>query len=117
MLFPTNVVVSYPQPEWMIDRQRLAGSSRPGCERVELWRVKEAFMAARRTTATIMAITWNRRMWFGIIKTGRYGARANPILSRTARRWSISQFRALRLDRRVIESGAERGGAIRRRMR
>jgi len=25
MLFPTTLVGSYPQPEWLIDRKRLAG--------------------------------------------------------------------------------------------
>jgi hypothetical protein len=27
MLFPTTLVGSYPQPEWLIDRQKLAGPS------------------------------------------------------------------------------------------
>ena len=29
MLFPTTIVGSYPQPEWLIDRQKLAGRFPP----------------------------------------------------------------------------------------
>jgi len=29
LLFPTTLVGSYPQPEWLIDRKKLAGSAEP----------------------------------------------------------------------------------------
>jgi 5-methyltetrahydropteroyltriglutamate--homocysteine methyltransferase len=29
MLFPTTIVGNYPQPEWLIDRQKLAGGFPP----------------------------------------------------------------------------------------
>ena len=31
MLFPTSLVGSYPQPDWLIDRKRLVTGSRRGC--------------------------------------------------------------------------------------
>ena len=42
MLFPTTLVGSYPQPEWLIDRERLAGRFPPRVRARELWRVPAA---------------------------------------------------------------------------
>src|SRR5712691_6927966 len=39
MLFPTTLVGSLPQPEWLIDRQKLAGRFPPRVRARELWRV------------------------------------------------------------------------------
>src|SRR5207249_4808227 len=44
MLFPTTLVGSYPQPEWLIDRQKLAGSGPPRVRARELWRVPERWL-------------------------------------------------------------------------
>ena len=38
MLFPTSLVGSYPQPDWLIDRERLGHRFPPGSG-PELWRV------------------------------------------------------------------------------
>jgi methionine synthase II (cobalamin-independent) len=38
-LLPTTLVGSYPQPEWLIDRQRLATSMPPRVRVESLWRV------------------------------------------------------------------------------
>jgi 5-methyltetrahydropteroyltriglutamate--homocysteine methyltransferase len=38
-LFPCTLVGSYPQPEWLIDRTRLAGRFPPRVRARELWRV------------------------------------------------------------------------------
>ena len=38
MLFPTTLVGSYPQPDWLIDRQKLAGRFPPRVRAKELWR-------------------------------------------------------------------------------
>jgi 5-methyltetrahydropteroyltriglutamate--homocysteine methyltransferase len=56
MLFPTTLVGSYPQPEWLIDRQRLAGRFPPRVRARELWRIPEQFLAEAQEDATIMAI-------------------------------------------------------------
>ena len=47
MLFPTTLVGSYPQPEWLIDRKKLAGRFPPRVRAKELWRVPEAYPAIR----------------------------------------------------------------------
>jgi 5-methyltetrahydropteroyltriglutamate--homocysteine methyltransferase len=56
MLFPTMLVGSYPQPEWLIDRERLAGRFPPRVRARELWRIPEAQLAQAQDDATIVAI-------------------------------------------------------------
>src|SRR3977135_3120111 len=56
MLFPTTLVGSYPQPEWLIDRQKLAGRFPPRVRAKELWRVPEAHLAEAQDDATLLAI-------------------------------------------------------------
>ena len=48
MLFPTTLVGSYPQPEWLIDRKKLAGRFPPRVRAKELWRVSAEFLAEAR---------------------------------------------------------------------
>ena len=45
MLFPTTIVGSYPQPEWLIDRAKLAGRFPPRVRARELWRLQEPYLA------------------------------------------------------------------------
>lgn len=56
MLFPTTLVGSYPQPEWLIDRKKLAGRFPPRVRARELWRVPEAYLEEAQDDATLMAI-------------------------------------------------------------
>src|SRR3954471_9671265 len=56
MLFPTTLVGSYPQPEWLIDRAKLAGRFPPRVRAKELWRVPEAFLQEAWEDATLVAI-------------------------------------------------------------
>jgi methionine synthase II (cobalamin-independent) len=45
MLFRTSLVGSYPQPEWLIDRAKLAGRFPPRVRARELWRVAPVLTA------------------------------------------------------------------------
>jgi 5-methyltetrahydropteroyltriglutamate--homocysteine methyltransferase len=56
MLFPTTLVGSYPQPEWLIDRAKLAGRFPPRVRARELWRVPEQHLAQAQDDATIVGI-------------------------------------------------------------
>ncbi|HTE55202.1 MAG TPA: hypothetical protein VK698_30325 [Kofleriaceae bacterium] len=56
MLFPTALVGSFPQPEWLIDRARLAARLPPRVRARELWRVEEAYLAEAQDDATRLAI-------------------------------------------------------------
>ena len=56
MLFPTTLVGSYPQPEWLIDRKKLAGRFPPRVRVKELWRIPEEFVEEAWQDATLLAI-------------------------------------------------------------
>ena len=43
-LLPTSLVGSYAQPDWLIDREKLAGRFPPRTRQKELWRVAEEFL-------------------------------------------------------------------------
>src|SRR5271169_3296129 len=56
MLFPTSLVGSYPQPDWLIDRARLADRFPPRVRARELWRVDPAYLEQAQDDATVLAI-------------------------------------------------------------
>ena len=70
MLFPTTLVGSYPQPEWLIDRQRLAGRFPPRVRAKELWRVAEPYLAEAQDDATRLAIRAQERAGLDIVTDG-----------------------------------------------
>src|SRR5947209_14659472 len=55
-LLPTSLVGSYPQPDWLIDRERLAKQMPPRARAQELWRVAPQWLEAAQDDATILAI-------------------------------------------------------------
>jgi 5-methyltetrahydropteroyltriglutamate--homocysteine methyltransferase len=52
----TTVVGSYPQPEWLIDRERLGDRLPPRVRARELWRVPEPFLEEAQDDATRLAV-------------------------------------------------------------
>jgi 5-methyltetrahydropteroyltriglutamate--homocysteine methyltransferase len=70
MLFPTTLVGSYPQPEWLIDRKKLAGRFPPRVRARELWRIPEPFLAEAQDDATVMAIKAQEDAGLDIITDG-----------------------------------------------
>src|SRR5258705_9232870 len=70
MLFPTTLVGSYPQPEWLIDRKRLAERFPPRVRARELWRVSEAQLAEAQDDATIVAIKAQEEAGLDIVTDG-----------------------------------------------
>jgi 5-methyltetrahydropteroyltriglutamate--homocysteine methyltransferase len=70
MLFPTTLVGSYPQPEWLIDRQKLAGRFPPRVRAKELWRIAEPFLAQAQDDATLLAIQAQEAAGLDIITDG-----------------------------------------------
>ena len=70
MLFPTTLVGSYPQPEWLIDRKRLAGRFPPRVRAREFWRVPESLLAEAQDDATIVAIKAQEEAGIDIITDG-----------------------------------------------
>ena len=70
MLFPTTLVGSYPQPDWLIDREKLAGRFPPRVRMRELWRVPEAYLAQAQDDATVLAIKAQEDAGLDIVTDG-----------------------------------------------
>jgi len=70
MLFPTTLVGSYPQPDWLIDRKKLAGRFPPRVRAKELWRVPEAHLREAQDDATLLAIRAQEAAGLDIITDG-----------------------------------------------
>jgi len=70
MLFPTTLVGSYPQPEWLIDRKKLAGRFPPRVRARELWRISEPFLAEAQQDATLLAIRAQEEAGLDIVTDG-----------------------------------------------
>jgi len=70
MLFPTTLVGSYPQPEWLIDRAKLAGRFPPRVRARELWRIPDAYLAEAQDDATRLAIRAQEAAGLDIITDG-----------------------------------------------
>jgi 5-methyltetrahydropteroyltriglutamate--homocysteine methyltransferase len=69
-LFPCTIVGSYPQPEWLIDREKLAGRFPPRTRARELWRVDDVFLREAQDDATRIAIQDQERAGLDIISDG-----------------------------------------------
>jgi 5-methyltetrahydropteroyltriglutamate--homocysteine methyltransferase len=65
----TTVVGSYPQPDWIIDRQLLSKGV-PRVRAREMWRVPEAFLEQAQDDATIVAIRDMERAGIDIVTDG-----------------------------------------------
>ena len=70
MLFPTTLVGSYPQPDWLIDREKLAGRFPPRIRMRELWRIPEPYLAQAQDDATVMAIRAQEEAGLDIVTDG-----------------------------------------------
>src|SRR5437899_5605698 len=70
MLFPTTLVGSYPQPEWLIDRAKLAGRLPPRVRAKELWRIPEPYLADAQNDATLVAIRAQEEAGIDIVTDG-----------------------------------------------
>ena len=68
-LLPTTVVGSYPQPDWLIDREMLSKMV-PRVRVRSLWRVPEPYLEEAQDDATIVAIRDMERAGIDIISDG-----------------------------------------------
>ena len=69
-LLPTTLVGSYPQPEWLIDRAKLAGRFPPRVRAKELWRIPEPFLEEAQNDATLLAIRAQEEAGLDIVTDG-----------------------------------------------
>jgi 5-methyltetrahydropteroyltriglutamate--homocysteine methyltransferase len=66
----TTVVGSYPQPDWLIDRQKLAGRLPPRVPARELWRVDEEWLEEAQDDATVLAVREMEEAGIDIVTDG-----------------------------------------------
>ncbi len=69
-IIPTTVVGSYPQPEWLIDRENLLSRLPPRVRVRELWRIPDPLLEQAQDDATIVAIRDMERAGIDIISDG-----------------------------------------------
>lgn len=68
-LLPTTVVGSYPQPDWLVNRQLLSKVV-PRTRMQEIWRLPEEFLEQAQDDATVLAIRDMERAGIDIITDG-----------------------------------------------
>ena len=69
-LFPTSLVGSYAQPDWLIDREELACRTPPRVRAGELWRVGPEWLEQAQNDATLVAIREQEQAGLDIITDG-----------------------------------------------
>jgi len=69
-MLPTTVVGSYPQPDWLLDRDNLKGRLPPRVRAREIWRVAEPLLEQAQDDATLIAIRDQERAGIDIISDG-----------------------------------------------
>jgi 5-methyltetrahydropteroyltriglutamate--homocysteine methyltransferase len=69
-VLPTSLVGSYPQPDWLINREKLAGRFPPRVRARELWRVDPEYLAQAQDDATLLAIRAQERAGLDIVTDG-----------------------------------------------
>ncbi len=70
MLFPTTIVGSFPQPDWLIDRAKLAARFPPRVRAKELWRIPPQYLAEAQDDATLLAIRAQEEAGLDIVSDG-----------------------------------------------
>jgi 5-methyltetrahydropteroyltriglutamate--homocysteine methyltransferase len=97
-LLPTTVVGSYPQPDWLVDRDVLAQNLVPRVRMKQMWRVPEDALEQAQDDATLIAIRDMERAGVDIITDGEI------------RRESYSNRFALALDGVDVDNPARTMG-------
>jgi 5-methyltetrahydropteroyltriglutamate--homocysteine methyltransferase len=67
---PTSLVGSYPQPDWLIDRERLRSQMPPRVRARELWRIDPRWLQEAQDDATLIAVRDQERAGLDVITDG-----------------------------------------------
>jgi 5-methyltetrahydropteroyltriglutamate--homocysteine methyltransferase len=69
-LLPTTLVGSYPQPDWLIDRKRLADIVPPCARAHDLWCIRDEHLELAQDDATIVAVRDQERAGIDVVTDG-----------------------------------------------
>src|SRR5271169_2537896 len=70
ILFPTTLVGSYPQPDWLINREMLSHRLPARVRAMDLWRVAPELLEQAQDDATLLAIRDQERAGLDILTDG-----------------------------------------------
>ena len=56
----TSLVGSYPQPQWLLDREKLRGRQPPRIRAADFWRISEAHLEEAQDAILVLAIRHQR---------------------------------------------------------
>ena len=111
----TTVVGSYPQPDWLIDRERLGQRLPPRVRARELWRVPEPFLEEAQDDATRLAVRDMELAGVDVITDGEMRRESYSNRFATALEGVDLDHPGVALDRTGHENPVPRvAGAIRR---
>ena len=105
-LLQTTVVGSYPQPDWLVNREMLSKVV-PRTRLKEIWRVPEAYLQQAQDDATLLAIRDMEQAGIDIITDGEMRRESYSTIS--PRRWRHRQENRLRDGALRQNGGAARG--------
>ncbi|MGZ6697615.1 MAG: hypothetical protein ACXVFL_18500, partial [Solirubrobacteraceae bacterium] len=83
-VLPTSLVGSYPQPDWLIDREALASHVPARVRARDLWRVDERWLGEAQDDATLLAIRDQERAGLPSWPPARSGRSRSRPPSRTS---------------------------------
>jgi 5-methyltetrahydropteroyltriglutamate--homocysteine methyltransferase len=69
-LLPTMIVGSLPQPDWLIDRERLGHQFPPRVRAAELWRIPAEFLQEAQDDATLLALRAQEEAGLDVVTDG-----------------------------------------------
>ena len=69
-IIPTTLVGSYPQPDWLVDKEKLLGSGPPRVQMRDVWRVQEALLEEAQDDGTLTALHDQERAGIDIVSDG-----------------------------------------------
>src|SRR6202165_3928657 len=69
-VLPTTVVGSYPQPDWLVDREKLLSRLPPRVRAKDVWRIPEPFLEQAQDDATLIALRDMQRAGVDIVTDG-----------------------------------------------
>src|SRR3954449_8365463 len=69
-LLPTTVVGSYPQPDWLVDRENLKNRLPPRVRALDIWRIPQPYLEQAQDDATLLAIRAMEKAGIDVITDG-----------------------------------------------
>ena len=107
-VLPTSLIGSYAQPDWHIDRAKLAGRFPPRVRAKELWRAEPALLAQAQDDATQLAIRAQERAGLDLLTHTEQISAVTMLLSHLERQVGADLPRPARSAARATRTTSRR---------